>query len=415
MIKILKIFLIVFCLPLISIGEGITSSKLKVFVEGAIVDFNYLRNNISFIDFINDSHESDIHVIITRKGTGSGGMHYYVSFNSKSEDSMEDLELNCIATYQDSRNDVRYKLTETLKSGLLVYSNENQLYYSVNVKENEGEINQNIVSSSLKDPWNSWVFDVGLKGAFDVEERKKNYEYESFLEVNRITDKWRIRNEYNFSREETRIKKSNGVTQIIRAFNKEHELESRIVYSMSPHWSAGVFVEGQQTTYRNIEFNASVNAAIEYNFYPWEMVNRRILTIGYFIGNSYYDYFEPTVFNKDSENLMSHRMRIDFEKIEKWGEIEVNLEAMQYLTNTKYYALEAGIELSWKVAKGLFLDFGFEAEKVNNQLYLPASELSDEELLLNVRKLQTSFELSGDIGIRYRFGSIFNNVVNQRL
>jgi hypothetical protein len=67
------------------------------------------------------------------------------------------------------------------------------------------------------------------------------------------------------------------------------------------------------------------------------------------------------------------------------------------------------------VLKGLFLTFDVEAEKIKDQIYLQATELSDEELLLNVRKLPTSFELSTGIGIRYQFGSIYNNVVNQRL
>ncbi|WP_297088119.1 hypothetical protein [uncultured Draconibacterium sp.] len=398
-------------------GHCTVSSKLKVFVEGNVTDFNYIRNNISFVDFINDAYSSDVHVIVTRKSTGSGGKHYYILFNSNTINSIDEFELNCITNFQDSRDDIRYKLTECLKSGLLVCSNEKQLFYTVNVNTN-GYIadSQNPVSTENHDYWNNWVFNIGLNGGFNAEERRKNYEYETFFEANRITEKWRIRNQYTFSREETSIEKNKDLeTYTIHAYNQEHEMESRTVYSLSSHWSVGCFVEGQQNTYRNIEFNAAFQAAIEYNIYPWKMVDRHILTIGYYIGPSYYNYFEPTIFEKTSENLFSHSLKIELDKVEKWGEIEVNLEAGHYLSNPKYYALESGVELSFKVARGLFFEFGLEAEKINNQLYLPASDLSDEELLLDVRKLPTSFELSGDIGIRYQFGSIYNNVVNQRL
>ena len=106
---------------------------------------------------------------------------------------------------------------------------------------------------------------------------------------------------------------------------------------------------------------------------------------------------------------------MDLEKVEKWGELEMRLEAGHFFPGFDFYSLKSGIEISVRVLKGLFIEFAFEAEKIKNQLYLQASELTDEELLLNIRKLPTSFEFSGDIGIRYQFGSIYNNVVNQRL
>ena len=147
----------------------------------------------------------------------------------------------------------------------------------------------------------------------------------------------------------------------------------------------------------------------------WKQVNRRQFTAAYSVDPSNFNYYEPTILDKTSELLWSQNLKIELEKVEKWGELEVWLEAGHYFHDFKYYAMETGAELSIRITKGLFLEFGFEAEKIKNQLYLPASELSDEDLLLNVRKLPTSFEFSGNIGIRYQFGSIYNNVVNQRL
>jgi len=40
--------------------------------------------------------------------------------------------------------------------------------------------------------------------------------------------------------------------------------------------------------------------------------------------------------------------------------------------------------------------------------------LSDEERLLELQTQQTDFEASLTFGFSYRFGSIFNNVVNNR-
>jgi hypothetical protein len=398
------------------VAQDSTQVKLKVFVEGNIPDFNYLRNNIRFVDFVNDRFSSDVHIIVTNKGTGGGGEHYYISFTPVTIHFVDKLMLNCITSYQDSQDDVRYKFTETIKTGLLVFANEKQLYYQVKVGDDISVDNGRFLNSTTPDKWDNWVFNIGLDGGFDSEEQETEYSYTVALEANRITDMLRIRNDYEYEREDKFITKYEGTTERkIHVFNREQEFRSRITYSLSSHWSAGIILEGNQTSYRNIESNAMANPAIEYNFYPWQQVDRHLFTIAYYVGPSYYNYYEPTIFNKTDELLWAESLLVELEKVEEWGELELSLEASHYLPDFTYFSLQFGAELSVKIAKGLSLELGFEAERVNNQLYLPASELSDEELLLNVRKLPTAFEISGDIGIRFQFGSIYNNIVNQRL
>jgi len=41
-------------------------------------------------------------------------------------------------------------------------------------------------------------------------------------------------------------------------------------------------------------------------------------------------------------------------------------------------------------------------------------DATPEEVLLRLRELQSGYEVSFDIGLSYRFGSIFNNIVNPR-
>ena len=414
-----RLFLIALVILIIAgtiVAQDSANVKLKVFIEGEITDFNFLRNNISFVDFVNDPFASDVHIIVTSKSTGSGGEHFYISFNPVTIQSVDKLMLNCITSYQDTQDEARFKFTETIKSGLLVFTNEKQLYYKVNVVDNKSELNGQSFTNNTIDPWSHWVFNISLSGGFEAEEQKKEYEYEAALEANRITEILRIRNEYKYEREETFITKYEDSTKrVIRAFNQEQEFRSRITYSLSSHWSAGIILKGNQTSYRNIKYNARVSPAIEYNFYPWQQVDRRLFTVAYYVGPSYYNYYEPTILDKTSEIIWSQSLNIELEKVVKWGELEVFLEASHYFPDFTYYALQTGAKSSIRIVKGLFLEFGFEAERTNNQLYLPASDLSDEDLLLNVRKLPTSFEVSGEFGIRYQFGSIYNNVVNQRL
>ena len=51
---------------------------------------------------------------------------------------------------------------------------------------------------------------------------------------------------------------------------------------------------------------------------------------------------------------------------------------------------------------------------MRDQLNIPARDLTDEEVLLRRRALETNYRWSFSFGITYQFGSIYNNVVNPR-
>ena len=67
------------------------------------------------------------------------------------------------------------------------------------------------------------------------------------------------------------------------------------------------------------------------------------------------------------------------------------------------------------LARGLDLRINGSYSWIRDQLYLPKRTLDDEEILLRLQQLQTNFRYFTSIGFTYRFGSIFNNVVNPRL
>jgi hypothetical protein len=54
------------------------------------------------------------------------------------------------------------------------------------------------------------------------------------------------------------------------------------------------------------------------------------------------------------------------------------------------------------------------AARINDQLGLVKGELSEADILLQLQELETSYQLDGEIGITYTFGSIYNNIVNPR-
>jgi len=67
-----------------------------------------------------------------------------------------------------------------------------------------------------------------------------------------------------------------------------------------------------------------------------------------------------------------------------------------------------------RLFKGFSLFVFGQLSLLRDQLYLPKGDLSDEDRLLRLRQLETSYTYFVSFGLSYSFGSIFNNVVNPR-
>jgi len=67
-----------------------------------------------------------------------------------------------------------------------------------------------------------------------------------------------------------------------------------------------------------------------------------------------------------------------------------------------------------RIVRGLSLSFFGNVARVRDQVFLPRRGASDEEVLLRQRDLETDFDYTLNINLRFTFGSIFNNIVNPR-
>ncbi len=56
--------------------------RLKVFMDcqNAWCDMNYIKTEITLVDFMLDNKAADVHVLVTEQNTGSGGSQYQLIF-----------------------------------------------------------------------------------------------------------------------------------------------------------------------------------------------------------------------------------------------------------------------------------------------------------------------------------------------
>ena len=55
-----------------------TARRLRVFLDCTECYPDYLRSEITFVDYVRDRTEADVHLLITRSSTGGGGREYNV-------------------------------------------------------------------------------------------------------------------------------------------------------------------------------------------------------------------------------------------------------------------------------------------------------------------------------------------------
>ena len=82
---------------------------------------------------------------------------------------------------------------------------------------------------------------------------------------------------------------------------------------------------------------------------------------------------------------------------------------------TDSYSLNTNGGANFRIVGGLSFFFNGNYRQIRDQLFLPLSGASDEEVLLGSIRLPTGYQFSLFVGMNYRFESIFNNVVNPRL
>ncbi len=57
-----------------------SASQMRVFLDCDNCYADFLQSEIKFVDYVRDRTEADVHVLITRAGTASGGIEFALAF-----------------------------------------------------------------------------------------------------------------------------------------------------------------------------------------------------------------------------------------------------------------------------------------------------------------------------------------------
>lgn len=378
----------------------------KVFVDCQRCDRDYFRENLTYVNYVRDRKDADIHILITQQETGSGGQEYTFAFIGLKDYAGLDHTLVYASGPIDTSDEIRREQLEVLERGIFPYIVDTPISEYIYL-----DFRKRLEPTAVKDPWKFWVFSISTDGRVSGESSRSSRSLDMNVSANRVTPDIKIR--LGLSADfDKRI--FDYEDEIITSISDQKNFSSMVVKSISDHWSIGGWVEAESSTYSNLDYLFTVAPAVEYNFFPYSESTRRQMRFLYKIGWNSVNYIEETIYEKTAETLYNQSLTMTFSVKEPWGSVSMSLEGSHYFHDFDKNRLELGANIDLRIYKGLSLDVFGRYQRIHDQLSLPMGDATIDEVLLRRRELATDYDYSISVGIRYTFGSVYSNVVNPR-
>ncbi len=295
---------------------------LRVFLDCYECDTDYQRQNVTFIDYVRDRMDADLHVLVTTQGTGSGGSAWTVKFIGLGRLQRQDRTFTFTTEQTATSDDRRKEFSRIFKIGLVGYAADTAIAPRLDLTWTKSAE----TTAAVRDRWNSWVFRVNLNGNFNGERRSTSASSRISFSSSRTTEDWKLNVSVggNISKETFEVE----ADRTVRSQRDNWFTEGLIVRSHGPRTSSGLRAAISHDSFSNNDTSVRIAPAVEFDFFPYKESNRRSLAVQYTIGVSRYRYSEVTIFDKTEETVPNHSVNFSMGLRQPWGSLNVSSEAV---------------------------------------------------------------------------------------
>ena len=407
----LALILVCFIFSVKSNSQEKSNEELKIFLDCTRCDNTYIKQNLGNVQFVRDQSLGDVHLLFLIQNNGSGGRLYEIDFIGKNKFEAISYKLSFSTDTNMTRDEVRNRILENIKLGLVRFWIENGTLDGVSVEVPNRESEEELNKPEVEDPWDYWVFRLGANGWFNGQETNNSSNLNFNISAKRVTAKNKFSFRIGFNENKSTFTYDDDD---IVAINSGKYLNVSDVLSINDHWSYGFFGNIGTSTFSNYDFYGGFRPAIEYNFFRYEESAKKQLVLSYRNGIRYNDYIERSVYAKDNELLWEHSLVLGGSFRQEWGNLNGEVSFDQYLHDTTLNALNFYLGANVRLFKGFNFNVGGSYSIIRNQINLPAGDVSLEELLLQQQQLESGYSYYFNVGLSYSFGSIYNTIVNPR-
>ncbi|MBM3297405.1 MAG: hypothetical protein FJY83_07370 [Candidatus Aminicenantes bacterium] len=230
--------------------EALKKTAPKVFIDCQSCDLEYIKTEVTFVNYVRDRKEADVHVLITTMKTGSEGKEHTLTFMGQNSFwGLDDIQ-KFVSAKSDTDDDIRRVLVKTMKIGLMSFVARTPIARRVEVEYKPATT----PAAAAKDRWNSWVFNLAAEGYFNGEESYRNRYMEFSASANRVTPDLKLQlglstgisfNSYEYAGYKYENRRN------------EYSLSALAVKSLGPRWSAGLYFDVDASDYSNLRWSLS--------------------------------------------------------------------------------------------------------------------------------------------------------------
>jgi len=386
--------------------EALKKTAPQIYIDCSSCDLEFIKTEITFVNYVRDRKEAEVHVLITTQATAGGGTEYTLTLSGQNAFAGLDDVLTYVAKGTDTSDETRRGIVRTLQLGLLSYVGRRPIAGRIGVGYGPGN-----AAAEKADRWNSWLFNVGGSGYFNGQESTSSHSFGLNFSASRVTPDLKIRLGLTASFERNRYTYEG---EDILSTQESYASNGLFVKSLGEHWSAGFAFDALSSTYQNVAFSLAPAPAVEFNVFPYSQSTRRQLRILYKLSVAFVRYRETTIYDKLKQTLLQESLSVTLDVKEKWGSVTTTLAGSHYFYDLSKNNLGLLTVLQLNVFKGFNALLLAGGQRVHDQLSLVKGDATLEEIILRRRQMETTYSYFAMVGVSYTFGSIFTNVVNPR-
>ena len=337
---------------------------LRIFLDCPACDFDYLRTEITYVNYVVDRGDAQVHVLVTTQLTGSGGTEFTLEFIGQR--GLADIQQRLLyaSSGTDTADEVRQSFAQTFQLGLMPFVAGTPLADHIDiVHDSHGRAP--VAAQPADDPWRFWVFRTRVNARYSGEESRMSKGAFGSFSANRTTEQWKINIGLNgaYSDDEFDLGDSTfrNVTQNI-------DLSGLVVGSLGEHWAWAAGGSATSSTFVNQDLTIRLAPGIQYNIFPFAESTRRQLTFSYTVGANRFDYEEVTIFNQTIETLLDHTVTVALDLNQPWGQTSFALEAAQFLDDPSHHRVVFAGSIDFRVVRGLSLNLSGNVSRIRDQV-----------------------------------------------
>jgi hypothetical protein len=386
------------------------AEAVRVYLECPQCDFDYLRTEVTFVNYVRDRQVADVVVFVTSMGTGGGGRVFTVAFRGHGAFEGETDTLRYFVSSTSTPVERRVVFVRTVSQGLMRYVAHSPLASNVTIRYQPPDTGA--PARQGRDPWDYWVYQVGVNGYLQGQTATADQNLFGSLSANRTTEQWKVGLSAYASTSRSRYD-IDSVTTFIST-RESYGGSVLVVRSLGGHWSVGATTNVAHNSYSNLALRLRATPALEYDLFPYAQSQQRSLTVRYTVGVEVSRYIDTTLYDVLREARPVHALAVSYYVRQPWGNVSLSVSHSQYLHDLSKLSDQASVGLNLRAWQGVSFNVSASYARVRDQLYLPAAGATTEEIIARQRALATDYRFYVSLGFSYRFGSIYNNIVNPR-